>query len=48
MDDLAMKNGAGVGLRWNAPFGQVRLDVAKPVSEGSESWRIHFNVGADL
>jgi len=48
MDDLAMKNGAGVGLRWNAPFGQVRLDVAKPVSEGSRAWRIHFNVGADL
>jgi translocation and assembly module TamA len=48
LDDLAMKNGAGIGLRWNAPFGQVRLDVANPVSEGERAWRIHFNVGADL
>jgi len=26
----------------------VRLDVANAVSEGKTSWRIHFNVGADL
>ncbi|MCL7487495.1 MAG: autotransporter assembly complex protein TamA [Desulfobulbaceae bacterium] len=48
LTDLNMKNGAGVGIRWNAPFGQVRLDVANAVSEGKTSWRIHFNVGADL
>ena len=48
LDELAMKNGAGFGIRWNAPFGQVRLDVANPVSEAGRSWRIHFNVGADL
>jgi translocation and assembly module TamA len=47
-DDLNMKNGAGIGIRWNAPFGQVRLDVANAVSENNNSWRIHFNVGADL
>lgn len=46
--DLSMKNGVGVGIRWNAPFGQVRLDVADAVSEGDSSWRIHFTVGADL
>ncbi|MDW7772419.1 MAG: autotransporter assembly complex family protein [Desulfobulbaceae bacterium] len=46
--DLAMKNGGGAGIRWNAPFGQVRLDVAKPLNDGDGSWRIHFNVGADL
>ena len=46
--DLSMKNGIGVGIRWNAPFGQVRLDVADAVSEGESSWRIHFTVGADL
>ncbi len=48
MNELNMKNGAGIGLRWSAPFGQVRLDVANAVSEGKSSWRIHFNVGADL
>ena len=48
LTDLNMKNGAGVGIRWNAPFGQVRLDVANAISEDENSWRIHFNVGADL
>ena len=47
-ENLAMKNGAGFGIRWNAPFGQVRLDLANALSEGGNSWRIHFNVGADL
>ena len=46
--DLAMKNGAGFGIRWNAPFGQVRLDIANALSDGGGSWRIHFNIGADL
>jgi translocation and assembly module TamA len=48
LTELAMKTGAGIGLRWNAPFGQIRLDLASAVSEGADSWRIHFNVGADL
>lgn len=48
LTDLNMKKGAGVGVRWNAPFGQVRLDVAKAISEEDNSWRIHFTVGADL
>ncbi|GAB4334885.1 MAG: autotransporter assembly complex family protein [Desulfobulbaceae bacterium] len=46
--ELKMRRGAGAGLRWNAPFGQVRLDVANAVGEGGGGWRIHFNVGADL
>ena len=44
---VSMKSGAGVGVRWNAPFGQVRLDLAKAIDE-AESWRIHFTIGADL
>ena len=47
-ENLAMKHGAGFGIRWNAPFGQVRIDIADALSEGGNSWRIHFNVGADL
>lgn len=46
-DELTMHNGAGVGIRWNASFGQVRLDLAKPLDE-ENSWRIHFNIGADF
>ncbi|MHB8809048.1 MAG: autotransporter assembly complex protein TamA [Desulfobulbaceae bacterium] len=46
--DMSLKQGAGFGIRWNAPFGQVRLDIASALSEGGDAWRIHFNVGADL
>lgn len=46
--DLAMKEGAGAGIRWNAPFGQVRLDLARAIDDGGNSWRIHFTLGADL
>lgn len=44
----AMKTGCGVGIRWNLPFGQVRLDLAQALDEGGGAWRIHFNIGADL
>ena len=46
--DLAMKEGAGAGIRWNAPFGQVRLDLARAIDDGGNSWRVHFTLGADL
>ena len=46
--DLQMKEGAGVGIRWNAPFGQVRLDLARAIDDGGNSWRVHFTLGADL
>lgn len=42
-----MHSGAGVGLRWNGIFGQIRLDLAKALDENG-SWRIHFTMGADL
>lgn len=44
---VTMKSGAGVGVRWNAPFGQVRLDLAKAIDDAG-TWRIHFTIGADL
>lgn len=47
LSDAGMHAGAGVGLRWNAPFGQIRLDVARALDEGG-SWRLHFTLGADL
>lgn len=45
--DSTMHSGAGVGLRWNGIFGQVRLDLAKALDENG-SWRIHLTIGADL
>ncbi len=42
--------GAGAGVRWLAPFGSVRLDIAWPVSESPEAkdFRIHLGLGAVL
>ncbi len=45
---FALQSGAGIGVRWNAPFGQIRLDLAKALDDESNSWRIHFTMGADL
>jgi len=44
---IALHSGAGVGVRWNGVFGQIRLDVAKALDEEG-AWRIHFTMGADL
>lgn len=42
--------GAGVGFRWLAPFGALRIDFAWPVSESPEAsdMRIHLGFGATL
>ena len=42
--------GAGVGFRWLAPFGALRMDFAWPVSEhpGASDMRIHLGFGATL
>lgn len=37
--------GAGIGVRWLAPFGSVRLDLAWPVSENPEFSDIHIHLG---
>jgi len=50
MDDIAgsLKQGAGVGLRWNLSFGQIRLDIASALSRKGNPLRIHFSIGTDL
>jgi len=46
--DARLQQGVGVGVRMSLPFGQIRLDLADPISEGSFSVRIHLTLGADL
>ncbi|RWX49657.1 Surface antigen, partial [Candidatus Electrothrix communis] len=46
--DLDLQVGAGLGVRMNLPFGQVRLDVACAVSDADYPLRIHLTIGADL
>ena len=50
IDDLTvdLEQGAGFGLRFRLPFGQVRLDLATALSESGNPIRLHFSVGGDL
>ncbi len=46
--DLDFKQGAGGGIRYRLPFGQVRFDVACAILEDDTPVRLHLTVGADL
>ena len=46
--DESLKQGAGVGLRWETPIGLVRLDLATALSEDGNPWRLHLTLGPDL
>jgi translocation and assembly module TamA len=43
-----LKKGAGVGLRYRSPVGMIRLDVARPLDDSPDSFRVHISIGADL
>ncbi len=49
-DDLQLDfyQGAGVGVRFRLPFGQVRVDIASAITEEGQPFRLHLTVGADL
>ncbi|MDO9041782.1 MAG: autotransporter assembly complex family protein [Desulfocapsaceae bacterium] len=46
--DVNLKKSVGIGGRLTLPFGQVRLDIAMPLLEEENSFRLHLNIGADL
>ncbi|MFN2355591.1 MAG: autotransporter assembly complex family protein [Desulfopila sp.] len=41
-------HGVGVGVRYQLPFGQIRLDVASAISEDDNPLRLHFTIGGDF
>lgn len=43
-----LKEGAGVGVRWRSPIGQIRLDAARALSDAGRPWRLHLYIGPDL
>ena len=47
-DNIRIKTGAGLGLRWYSPIGPVRVDFALPLSESDSSFQIHFAAGTRL
>ena len=40
--------GAGVGLRWRSPLGQIRVDVASALTRDGNPIRLHIVIGPDL
>lgn len=49
-DDLSLDyyQGAGAGIRFRLPFGQIRFDVASAITEDGTPFRVHLTVGGDL
>jgi translocation and assembly module TamA len=49
-DDLSLDfyQGAGIGVRFRLPFGQVKFDLASAISEDGQPFRVHLTVGGDL
>ncbi|MGB5496003.1 MAG: autotransporter assembly complex family protein [Sedimenticolaceae bacterium] len=47
-NDVDVRYGYGLGVRWYSPVGRVRLDVAIPDDTEDDNWRLHFGLGADL
>ena len=46
--DIEFSTGAGLGIRWYSPIGPVRLDIAHPLDDPDEDFRIHLSLGPDL
>ncbi|HET8789937.1 MAG TPA: autotransporter assembly complex family protein [Modicisalibacter sp.] len=44
--DLA--TGVGLGVRWVSPVGPIRLDIAHPLDDEEDSWRLHFAIGPEF
>jgi len=49
-DDLppSPKKSIGFGLRYRSPVGMIRFDIAHPLDDSDDNYRIHISIGADL
>ena len=43
-----LKAGAGFGVRWKSPVGQVRVDLAWALSDPGRPFHFHLVIGPDL
>lgn len=50
IDDFSdpLRKGAGIGLRWKSPVGQIRVDLAEALDEPGRALRLHLTIGPDL
>lgn len=42
------KLGVGLGIRYRSPVGMIRFDVAHPLDDPDNSFRVHVSIGPDL
>jgi translocation and assembly module TamA len=42
------RTGVGFGIRWRSPVGPVRLDIAHPLNDSQDLFRVHFSMGPEL
>jgi translocation and assembly module TamA len=40
--------GVGIGIRWYSPVGPIRFDIAHPLDDPDQSFRIHISLGPEL
>lgn len=46
--NFAFKTGVGMGVRWHTLIGPLRLDLAVPLSEAQNAFRVHFSMGPEF
>jgi translocation and assembly module TamA len=48
LNNISVKTGIGLGLRWYSPVGPVRIDFALPLNDAKSGYQIYFAAGARL
>jgi translocation and assembly module TamA len=43
-----LRRSVGVGFRWRSPVGMFRFDIAHPLTDSVDAYRIHVTIGAAL
>ncbi len=43
-----LQTGIGLGVRWRSPIGSIRVDIAHPLDDTSNDFRLHLRIGPDL
>jgi translocation and assembly module TamA len=46
--EMDAKTSVGLGGRWQSPLGPIRIDLALPLEDDHDDWRVHVTLGPDL
>jgi translocation and assembly module TamA len=46
--EMDAKTSVGLGGRWQSPLGPIRIDLALPLEDDHDKWRVHITLGPDL